>query len=322
MRFNFTISHVPGNELTIADALSRAPVSTSSMADQSLQSEITAYVNLVVESIPTTEKWLQEIRELQERDPVCQKLVEFCRSGWPEKRTLSADLKPYFCVSAQLSIANGLLLRGKRIIVPPPLRKTLLEKLHSGHQGITKCRERARQSIWWPGLSKQLEELVLNCPECLRAQRQRPQPLTPTPLPQLPWQKVATNLFEWKQEMYLLVVDYFSRYIEIARLNRPTTMEVVTHLKSIFAPHGIPETLISDNGPQYASREFAGFVQDYEVEHRISSPYFPQGNGEAERAAGTIKSLLGKKGDPYKALLAYRSTPLQIGYNYIAPPSF
>lgn len=138
--------------------------------------------------------------------------------------------------------------------------------------------------------------------------------LTPTPLPQLPWQKVASDLFEWKQLTYLLVVDYFSRFIEIARLNHPTTKEVVTHLKSIFARHGIPETLISDNGPQYASREFAEFSKDYEFEHRTSSPYFPQGNGEAERAVGTIKSLLRKSMDPYKALLAYRSTPLQNGY--------
>ena len=315
MRYDFTISHIPGNELIIADALSRAPVTSPSAVDQSLQSETTAYMNLVVESIPATEQRLQEIREHQEKNPVCQKLSEFCRSGWPKKTSLSADLKPYFCVSAQLSIANDLLLRGKRIIVPPPLRKTLLHKLHSGHQGITKCRKRARQSVWWPGLSKQLEELVLKCPECVKAQWQRPQPLTPTPLPQLPWQKVATNLFEWKQTTYVLVVDYFSRYIEIARLNRTTTSEVVIHLKSIFARHGIPETLISDNGPQYASREFAEFTKDYEFKYSTSRPYFPQGNGEAERAVGTIKGLLNKSGDPYKALLAYRSTPLQIGYS-------
>ena len=136
-------------------------------------------------------------------------------------------------------------------------------------------------------------------------------------MPQLPWQKVAIDLFDWKQETYLLVVDYFSRYIEIARFNRPTTTEAVTHLKSIFAHHGIPETLISANRPQYASQEFAEFAQDYEFQHRTSSPYFLQGNGEAERAVGTIKSLLGKKGDPYKVLLAYRSTPLQIGYSPI-----
>ena len=171
-----------------------------------------------------------------------------------------------------------------------------------GHQGITKCRELARQSVWWPGLAKRLEELVHNCQECLKAQRQHPQPLTPTPLPQLPWQKVASDLFEWKQTVYLLMVDYYSRYIEIARLSRTTTAEVVSHLKSIFARHGIPEIFISDNGPQYASREFEEFAK---FRYVTSSPYFLQANGEAERAVGTIKGLLKKGGDPYKALLAY-----------------
>ena len=133
-----------------------------------------------------------------------------------------------------------------------------------------------------------------NCTECLKAPRQRPQPLTPTPLPQLPWQNVTSDLFEWKQKTYLLVVDYLSRYIEIACLNHPNTTEVVTHLKSIFARHGIPESLTSDNGPQYSSHEFAEFSKDYEFEHRASTPYFPQGNGEAERAVGTVKRLLEK----------------------------
>ena len=314
MRFSFSISHVPGKELTIADTLSRAPVSTATAADQQLQSEATSYVNWVVDNLPATERRLNEIREHQENDSVCQNLVEFCKYGWPEKRTLSTDLKPYFSISAEISVVSGLLMRGSRIIIPPTLRETMLEKLHSSHQGITKCRERARQSVWWPGLSKQLEDRVHKCPECVKAQTQRAQPLKPTPLPQLPWQVVASDLFEWRQATYLLVVDYFSRFIEIARLNRTTTSEVVTHLKSIFARHGIPETLISDNGPQYASQEFAEFARDYEFEHRTSSPYFPQGNGEAERAVGTTKRLL-KNEDPYKALLAYRSTPLQSGYS-------
>ena len=112
------------------------------------------------------------------------------------------------------------------------------------------------------------------------------------------------------------MVDYYSRYIEIARLSRTTTAEVVSHLKSIFARHGIPEIFISDNGPQYASREFEEFAKEYQFRHVTSSPYFPQANGEAERAVGTIKGLLKKGGDPYKALLAYRCTPLQqLGYS-------
>ena len=152
---------------------------------------------------------------------------------------LPSEVKPYHTVSAELTVQHGLLLRGSRIV------KKLLDKIHSGHQGITKSRELARQSIWWPGLSKQLEDLIHNCERCLKAQRQRPQPLNPTALPSLPWQKVASDLFEWNQSIYLLVVDYYSRYIEIARLSRPTTAEVVTHLKSIFARHGIPETLVT-----------------------------------------------------------------------------
>ena len=115
--------------------------------------------------------------------------------------------------------------------------------------------------------------------------------------------------------MYLLIVDYYSRYIEIARLNRQTAAEVINHTKSIFARHGIPEIVISDNGPQFGSEAYRQFAQDFQFEHITSSPYFPQSNGEAERAVGTIKNLLKKKDDPYLALLAYRATPLETGYS-------
>ena len=199
--------------------------------------------------------------------------------------------------------------------MPPPPRTNLLRRVHEGHQGITKCRERARSSIWWPGLSTDLEELDRNCEECAKAQAQRAQPLTPSPLPDLPWQRVATDLFLWKEATYLLVVDYFSRYIEIARLERPTTQEVIMHLKSMFARHGIPEVVVSDNGPQYSCETFKEFACDFQFQHDTSSPYYPQGNGEAERAVRTIKSLLKKNGDPYKALLAYRTTPTATGYS-------
>ena len=312
MRFLFTISHVPGKDLKIADTLSRAPVADPTAEDAFLQQEVTAYVDFVIGHLPATEQRLEEIRACQEADKTCQQIAEFCQAGWPEKSMLPVEVKPYYSVSAELTVQKGLLLRGSRIVIPPPLRKTLLEKIHSGHQGITKCRERARQSIWWPGISTQLENLARNCKECLKSQQNRPQPLSPTPLPALPWQRVGSDLFEWKQSVYLLVVDYYSRFIEIARLNRSTTAEVVTHLKSIFARHGIPETLISDNGPQY---EFSEFAAEYEFRHVTASPYHPQGNGEAERAVGTVKSLLKKGDDPYKALLAYRSTPLQLGYS-------
>ena len=157
--------------------------------------------------------------------------------------------------------------------------------------------------------------MVKNCPTCCKFQSQRAQPLIPSTLPSLPWQKVAMDIFEWEKASYLLVIDYYSRYIEIARLSNLTSREVITHTKSIFARHGVPEKVISDNGPQFSSHEFSQFSDQYCFEHVTSSPHYPQSNGETERAVQTVKRLLKKADDPYMALLAYRNTPLHIGYS-------
>ena len=122
-------------------------------------------------------------------------------------------------------------------------------------------------------------------------------------------------MFEWKKTDYLLVVDYYSQFIEIAKLTSTTAVGVISHLKSIFARHGIPEVVVSDNGPQYSSAVFEEFSKEYEFDHVTSSPKYPQANGEAERAVKTTKQLLEKNREPYLALLAYRSTPLENGYS-------
>ena len=312
MRYSFSITHVPGKQLVIADTLSQAPLSEPTSADNSLQEETAAFVNLILNHLPATEEHLEEITRLQTEDEECRAIANFCRSGWPDRKILSPKLKRFSPMEGEFLVEKGLLLRGGRIFVPPPLRANLLCRVHEGHQGITKCRERARSSIWWPGLPTDLEELVRNCEECAKAQAQRAQPLTPYPLPDLPWQRVATDLFLRKEATYLLMVDYLSRCIEIAPLERPTAQEVIMHLKTMFACHGIPEVVVSDNGPQYLCETFKEFACDFQFQHDTSSPYYPQGNGEAERV---IKSLQKKNGDPYKALLAYRTTPTATGYS-------
>ena len=210
---------------------------------------------------------------------------------------------------------SELLMRGCRIIIPPPLRSDILETLHTGHLGISKCREKAKHSVWWPNLSKQLADLVEKCITCCKFQKQPSEPLMPSVPPTLPWQKVASDLFKWRGATYLLVVDYFSKFIEISKLDNETSHEVVIRLKSIFARHGIPLQVFSDNGPQYSSTEFSEFANSNKFVHTTSSPKFPQSNGEAERAVHTIKTLLQKAEDPYAALLAYRSTPVRCGYS-------
>ena len=186
--------------------------------------------------------------------------------------------------------------------------------MHSGHQGISKCRERAQQAVWWPGLSRQLEELVHNCSKCCRECHQHPEPLMNMEL-HLPQKKVATDLFYWKGSTYLLIVDYYSRYIEIAKLNGQSSSEVIRHTKSIFARHGMPQEVVSNNGPAYSSLEYKQFATKYGFIHTTSSPGYPQSNGEAERAVKTIKTFLKKNDDSYIALMIYRSTPLHNGFS-------
>ena len=279
-----------------------------------LQDEVEAYIQVTMQDLPATEKRLAEIQVHQEQDETCKMVRDFCKRGWPKKAELPDSVKPFYAVSGELVLHHNLLMRGSRLVIPRDLQPGVLRQLHSSHQGISKCRERARQSVWWPGLSKQLEETVRRCSVCTKFQVPRVEPLMPSQLPSLPWQKVGTDLFEWEKSNYLLVVDYLSRWIEIAKLEQTTSRCVINHLSSIFARYGVPELVISDNGPQYSSESFKEFSRNYGFRHNTSSPHYPQANGEAERAVQTIKGLLKKAADPYLAMLAYRSTPLALGY--------
>ncbi|XP_055999881.1 uncharacterized protein K02A2.6-like [Ostrea edulis] len=134
------------------------------------------------------------------------------------------------------------------------------------------------------------------------------------PIPSLPWSKVATDLFELDGFHYLIMVDYYSNFIEVASLKRDTTSQnVIKHLKENIARYGIIDMLISDNGPQYTGAEFKSFVASYGIEHITSSPLYSQSNGLAEKAVQTVKNLFKKCSesgdDVYLSLLDLRNTP-------------
>ena len=159
MRYQYTISHVAGKDLCTADTLSRAPSTEVGKHSYQLQQEIASYVNLIIDYLPATETIMQEIKEKQKEDPVCQKLIAYCQTRWPDKSKLQGPCKAYAAVMHELSvIIQGLLLRGHRIVIPSEMQADIIEKLHAGHQGIAKCRRRAQQSVWWPGLGKTLKE--------------------------------------------------------------------------------------------------------------------------------------------------------------------
>ena len=103
--------------------------------------------------------------------------------------------------------------------------------------------------------------------------------MNPSKLPDYPWQKVATDLFELKGVTYFLVVDYFARFPEVAELTTTTSASGIATLKNIFSQHGIPKVLISDNGPQFIVSEMKTFDSSYSFEHITRSPHYPQSNG-------------------------------------------
>ena len=316
MRYTYSIAHVPGKTLVTADALSRAPRERPlTAAESQFLDEVTAQAELVVSSIPATERRLAEVRDSQQQDEVCRQVAQYCLEGWPSHPSLPSVLRPYWQVQGELTIQNGLLLKGTRLAIPAEMRLTMLEKLHEGYQGVVKCRSRAQSSVWWPGLSRQLEELVRNCSACAMERRNPSEPMMASEAKLRPWQKVGTDMFFFKRATYLLVVDYCSIYVEIAKLDETTSSDVILHLRSIFARHGIPEVVVSDNGPQYAGHEFARFAERTGCTHITSSPRYPQSNGKLERAVQTVKNLLKKASDPYAALLAYRATALECGYS-------
>ena len=124
-----------------------------------------------------------------------------------------------------------------------------------------------------------------------------------TPLPQHPWERVGTDLFELNGKHYILVADYYSRYPKVIKLTPMTSASIITAMKSVFSRHGIPHTVVGDNGPQYVSAEMKKFSSMYGFNHVTTSPHYPQSNGFAERMVKTIKKLLSLSSD-------YRSTPL------------
>ena len=181
----------------------------------------------------------------------------------------------------------------------------IIHCLHAGHQGITKCRARAKNSV-----AARTWETVTDCKICRQFSIQPTEPLIPTPFPQLPWQK----MFMWKKAKYLLLTDYYSRFVEVVKLPSESSSIAIERMKSVFACHEMPQEFRSDNGPQFSSALFHKFSIDYKFTHVTSSPRYPSSNGEAERGVQTVKGFLKKYDDPYLALLTYRSTPLHNGY--------
>lgn len=234
---------------------------------------------------------------------------------WPDDKVeLSPLILKYWNIRDEISCIDGLLFKSHKLVVPKSLQSQMLDKIHESHLGIVKCTSRAREVLFWIKMARDIEDRVRSCVICTNNQNvNAKEPMLIPDLPDRPWSKLAADLFEFRDNQYLLVVDYFSKWPEVLKLDNQSSKTTIDCMKSLMSRYGYPDTVITDNGPQFSSVEFQTFAKDYEFTHVTSSPRFPQSNGQAERTVQTIKNLIKKSDDPHKALLGYRNTPLDIG---------
>ena len=303
--------YCPGKDMQVPDTLSRCPSTLETSEINVNEAAISDYVGQVTSSWPVSDKFVEKVREETQQDMKILAAIEYTLCGWPAyKDNVNLEAREFFPVRAELSVVDGLLTFGDRICIPSSLRSAVLQNIHQGHQGITKCRERAKTAVWWPGISAEIKDLVASCAKCIEKQpAQRHEPLNPSEPPKYAFQRVGTDLFHHDNHEYLVLVDYYSRYIEIALLSNQTSKQVIAKLKTIFARHGIPQTVVSDNATQFSSQEFVDFANAWNFTTTNPSPRFPQSNGQAEAAVKIAKSILDQE-DPTLGLLVYRSTPL------------
>ena len=308
-KYEYALEHKPGRELVLPDMLSRVPLPEP--AHDNIKEEISLHVHLVASSLLVSKSKLEELREATANAQSLRELKETMKSGWPEKKSQTpASIRVYWDARDKLSELDSIILKGDRILVPPSMRKEMLDIIHQGHMGIEKSKRRARDVLYWPGINSQIIDKIARCTICLEHQRQNTkEPMIPFRIPSKPWEMVATDICHGTSVNTLSL-----QIITLAKLPDTTSGTVITHTKSAFARHGIPSEVISDNGPKYSSKEFKSFADQWEFQHTTVSPCNSQANGLIEKAVHTVKSLLTKAKqdhrDPYLGLLEYRNTPI------------
>lgn len=183
---------------------------------------------------------------------------------------------------------------GYRIVIPPSLRQSLLTELYMSHLGIVKIKSIAKATFWWPGLDKEIEDVANSCKFCCEV---RPNPektyLHSWNVPSKVWERIHIDFFgRILNKMYMVVIDAYSKFVEIVSMKDTTSHTTVVELRKIFSRYGVPIVLVSDNGPQLTSEEFSVFMKSNGINHSFTAPYHPATNGAVENAVKSVKKSI------------------------------
>ena len=297
------------------DCLSRLPA-----FDKENVSKVKADIMMMeLAHVPVTS---QEVKIATKRDPVLSKVVDYVLTGnrYPSMGMNLGKFCPFQRRITELSVEDGCLLLGSRVVIPNSLTEMVLNELHQAHPGMSRMKALARSYVWWPGMDNDIESALKKCNVCQEHQRM------PTLAPLHPWENASkpwTRLHidyagPFMSKMFLIIVDNYSKLLEVFPVSTASAEATISKLRSVFATHGLPEICASDNASCFKSEEFGDFMTRNRIRHVTSAPYHPSTNGCIERAVQTFKSAMEKMAKPSKDslevrlqrfLFTYRITP-------------
>ena len=276
---DFELVYEPGkDEADPLDFLSRHPMPETGRdtVEKVIKQVVTADHAIVVDRIK------QETQD----DIQLQKLSERIRNEDWEQHRKDPDIAPFYGIRHELYAVDDLIFRMNQIIIPTNLQRKVIKAAHHlGHLGMTKTKQMLREKYWFPAMNHMVEQMIGQCFECqVTTKQHRQEPVKPTKIPEKPWDVIAVDFGgPYPDGHYnLAAIDKRTRYPEVARTNSTSCQATKERLKIMFATHGTPRQLESDNGPPFNSKEFDAFAQEEGFHHHRVTPGHARANGEAE----------------------------------------
>ncbi|XP_037082573.1 uncharacterized protein K02A2.6-like [Pollicipes pollicipes] len=274
-QFNFVATWRQGKLHAIPDALSRAPVHDPTPDDEEAEQDGSHQIASMVARL----------------DPEMVALKDAILTGFPEHRTqLEPLLGPYWGLRDCLAVDDGLVVCGRRLVVPQCLRRATLQKLHASRQGVERTKRRARQAVYWPRVDQDITNCIGTCSKCqLHLPSQQKEPMMTGKAPSRVFEAVSADYFAWAGRTFLVYVDRLSGWPFVSRVTgEASARDLVSSLRGMFAATGLPAYIRTDGGPQFSARLTREFFRRWGGDHQQSTPHYPQSNGHAEAAVKAV----------------------------------
>lgn len=316
LSYDLDVTYLPGSNQFIADTLSRSALKgTGTSRSTEFQ------VHKLTTSLPMTEEKRKIFVKYVEEDEETALVKRYCINGWPERKNETPEVvRHYWNLRNTISEEDGLLFLSHKLIVPKQLKKDMLQRIHTAHGGMEKCKARARQILYWPRMATDIENFVARCRTCEKYSRNNAkETLMPLPVPTRPWERIGCDIFSYGGKIFLVMMDAYSNWLEVIKIQDKSSTSVISACKEVFSRFGSPDIMIADNVP-YNSAQMKDFAREWNFEIVTRSPNYAQSNGLAEKAVGMAKEVMRKTDNENKdfrmALLELRNMPVKhLGYS-------